>query len=138
MDFSQINFIALIVVTVISFGIGSLWYSPVLFGKKWQQELGFTDEYIREANMVKIFGSSFVLIFLMNFGLAFIFTFVDRPEFSYMQGAMYGGFMGLFFIGTSYGVNMLYQRKSITLWAIDAFYQIIYLVISGAILAVWK
>jgi multisubunit Na+/H+ antiporter MnhB subunit len=137
MDFSTINFLAVIVVTIISFAFGSIWYGP-LFGKKWQKELGFTDEYIREGNMAKIFGSSFVLIFLMNFGLAFIFTFVERPEFGMIEGAMYGGFIGLFFIGTSTGVNMLYQRQSFSLWAIDSFYQIIYLTISGSILAIWK
>lgn len=137
MDLSTINFLAVIVVTVISFAFGSIWYGP-LFGKKWQKELGFTDEYIKEGNMAKIFGSSFVLILFMNFGLAFIFTFVERPEFGMLDGALYGGFIGLFFIGTSMGVNMLYQRQSFSLWAIDSFYQIIYLTISGSILAVWK
>ena len=137
MDLSTINFLALLVVTVISFAFGSIWYGP-LFGKKWQKELGFTDEYIKEGNMAKIFGSSFILILCMNFGLAFILSFVDRPEFSALDGAMYGGFIGLFFIGTSTGVNMLYQRQSISLWAIDSFYKIIYLTISGSILAVWK
>lgn len=138
MNIYDINYIALVIATVLSFVLGSLWYSPILFGKKWQQELGFTDEYIREANMIKIFGSSFILIFLMNFGLAFIFTFVNREEFGLLDGALYGAFVGLFFIGTSYGVNMLYQRRSLTLWAIDSFYQISYLSISGSILAYWR
>ena len=138
MDFSSINYIALLVVAVISFALGALWYNPILFGKKWQSELGYSDEDLKDANMAQIFGTSFVLILLMNFGLAFIFSFVSREEFGAIDGAMYGAFIGLFFIGTSYGINMLYQRKSFTLWLIDAFYQIVYLSISGAILAVWK
>lgn len=137
MDLSTINFLAIIVVTIISFVLGSLWYT-VLFGKKWQKEVGLSDDDIKNDNMAKTFGTSFVLMFLMNFALAFIFSFVDRQDFDFAQGAMYGAFIGLFFNGLSYGINMLYQKKSFSLWLIDSSYQILYLAVSGAILAVWK
>lgn len=88
--------------------------------------------------MAKTFGTSFVLMFLMNFALAFIFSFVDRQDFDFAQGAIYGAFISLFFNGLSYGINILYQKKSFSLWLIDSSYQILYLAISGSILTVWK
>jgi hypothetical protein len=51
---------------------------------------------------------------------------------------LYGFLIGIFFISTSYGINMIYQRKSFLLWAIDSGYQVLYLAISGAILGAWR
>jgi hypothetical protein len=138
MELSNINFLALAVAAIISFAIGSVWYSPVLFGKMWQRELGFTEEYLSKGNMALIFGSSFVLIFLMNAGLAVILQGHASRDITAMTGLLYGLLIGLFFIATSIGINMLYQRKSFTLWAIDAGYQVFYLAVSGAILGAWK
>jgi hypothetical protein len=50
----------------------------------------------------------------------------------------YGLGFGFFFNAMSIGINMIYQRKSFTLWAIDAGYQVVYLGISGAILGAWR
>ena len=138
MELSNINFLALAVAAIASFGLGSLWYSPVLFGKAWQNALGFTDEYLKKGNMAVIFGSSFVLICLMDFGLAVILQGHAGRDVSALSGLVYGILMGLFFVATSIGINMLYQRKSFTLWAIDAGYQVLYLGITGAILGAWR
>lgn len=56
MDFSNINFLAVLVSALASFAIGSLWYSPLLFGKAWQKAVGLTDEKIKSSNMIKTFG----------------------------------------------------------------------------------
>ena len=138
MELSNINFLALAVAAIASFGLGSIWYSPILFGKAWQNALGFTDEYLKKGNMALIFGSSFVLIFLMDFGLAIILQGHAGRDISALSGLLYGLLMGLFFVATSIGINMLYQRKSFTLWAIDAGYQVLYLGMTGAILGAWR
>jgi hypothetical protein len=138
MELSNINFLALAVAAIASFGLGSLWYSPLLFGKAWQNALGFSDEYLKKGNMALIFGSSFILIFLMDFGLAIILQGHAGRDVSVLSGLLYGILAGLFFVATSIGINMLYQRKSFTLWAIDAGYQVLYLGITGAILGAWR
>jgi hypothetical protein len=138
MELSNINFLALIVAAIASFGLGALWYSPVLFGKVWQNAVGLTDESLQKANMAVIFGSSFVLIFLMDFGLAIILQGHATRDITAYSGMLYGLLIGLFFIATSYGINMIYQRKSFILWAIDSGYQVLYLGITGAILGAWR
>ena len=138
MEISSINYLAVLVAALASFALGSLWYSPVLFAKSWQSTLGFTNEYLKKGNMAVIFGSSFVLIFLMDFGLAFILQAHPKTEFNLFSGIGTGFFTGIFFVATSIGINMLYQRKSFKLWAIDAGYQVLYLTMSGAILGTWK
>ena len=138
MEFSNINFLALIVATIVSFGLGAIWYSPVLFAKTWQREVGLSDETLKKANMAVIFGSSFLLILLMNFGLAVILQGHATRDLTALSGMIYGLLIGLFFIATSYGINMIYQRKSFALWAIDSAYQVLYLGISGLILGAWR
>jgi hypothetical protein len=138
MEISNINFLALAVAAIASFALGAIWYSPVLFARPWQNALGFTDEYLKKGNMAVIFGSSFVLIFLMNTGLAVILQGHAGNDVSALSGALYGFLIGVFFVATSIGINMLYQRKSVLLWAIDAGYQVAYLTVSGAILGAWR
>ncbi len=44
---------------------------------------------------------------------------------------------GLAFNAMTIAMNYLYQRKSFTLWAIDAGYQILFMSLMGAILGAW-
>ena len=74
----------------------------------------------------------------MNFGLAVIVQGHAGKDVTVLSGALYGFLIGLFFVATSIGINILYQRKTFTLWLIDAGYQVIYLTISGAILGGWR
>ncbi len=138
MDFASVNFLAVAVAAIASFALGALWYSQALFGKLWQQELGFTDEYLQSANLGKIFGSSFVLMFIMALGMALLLGAHSPDKVNLMFGLSQGLFIGLIFVGTSMGINMLYQRKSFKLWLIDALYQIVFLTIMGTILGAWR
>ena len=40
----HINILAVIVAGIVTFGIGALWYSPLLFGKHWMQFNGVTPD----------------------------------------------------------------------------------------------
>ena len=137
MEFANINFLAVLVSAIVSFALGALWYSPVLFGKTWQRELGFSDEDLKGANMGKIFGSSFVLMLIMGLGMAMLIQGHFDQEITWLSGLKHGIYIGLVFVGTSMGINMLYQRKSLKLWFVDAGYQIVFLGIMGAILGAW-
>lgn len=138
MDFSNINFLAVLVATIASFAFGALWYSPVLFGKIWQKELGYTDEYLKTHNMVKIYGTTFVLTLIMAIGVAVLLNSGVGGEMSLVSGLKVGLFAGLVFVGTSTGIHYMYQSKPLKLWAIDSFYQIFFLGIMGAILGAWR
>lgn len=137
MDYSNINYLAVLVCTVIAFVLGALWYSA-LFSKTWQKEVGLTDQQLKNANMIQIFGSSFILMLVMIFGLAVLLNMTLKNENGFMSGFTFGLWVGVVFNAASYGINMLYQRKSLKLWLIDSCYQILFLAISGGILSIWK
>ncbi|MCA9386304.1 DUF1761 domain-containing protein [Candidatus Dojkabacteria bacterium] len=138
MDFSDVNFLAILATGVINFVVGMAWYSPVLFGKIWQRESGLQDSDMKNANMPLIFGTSFVLMTFMSLGLSLLLRTVDPEVLTWALGAMHGFMMGAFFCGTAIGINYLYQRKSFKLWLIDASYILCYLTVAGALLAVWR
>lgn len=137
MDFSNINYLAVIVAAIAGFALGSLWYGTALFGKAWQKELGFTDEYLKEGNMAKIFGFAFLLMIVMSLGMSFLIRGHFGGEVDMLSGLKHGFYIGLVFVGASMGINMLFQRKSMKLWFIDAGYQILILCIMGAVIGAW-
>ena len=70
MDFFTINWLAVLAATASAFVLGGLWYGPI-FGKAWMAEMGFTEEELKEANMAKIYGTAFVLEFIIALQLAY-------------------------------------------------------------------
>ena len=59
-----INWLAVVIATVVAFAVGGLWYSKALFGSVWLEEVGLTEEAVSNTNMPRTFGSTFVLQFL--------------------------------------------------------------------------
>jgi hypothetical protein len=129
----HINYIAVIVVTILSFVIGGLWYGP-LFGKPWMKEMNMTEEDAKKANMAMIFGVSFILTFIIAINLS---AFLG-PKPDLIWGLTAGALAGVGWVSCSIGVVYLFARKSLRLFLIDAGYQIVIYVLMGGILGVWK
>ena len=130
MDLTNLPWLGIAAGTVASLVLGFLWYGP-LFGKKWQAEVGISDEEIQKSNMFKTLGLSLILTFITGVCLAYLI-----PEDSdWVHSAGLGVFIGVGFVATSIGTNYLYQRRSLRLWFIDTFYRILSLGAMGALIA---
>ena len=68
--FQNLNWLAIIAAAVSAFILGGLWYSPLLFGKRWMKETGITEETTKNANMIKIFSLALILALIASFFLA--------------------------------------------------------------------
>jgi len=134
MDLSQINYFAVVIAALISFVIGGVWYSPIMFANAWMKENGFKEEDMKNANMGKIFGTSFILALIISFNLAaFIGTQGD------LSFGLFAGFAaGFGWVAMSIGTVYLFERRSLKLFFINAGYQIVTYTIMGGILGVWK
>jgi hypothetical protein len=135
MDFSSINWLAVVVATLASFALGALWYS-LLFKNTWIREVGIPEDTMKNVNLAKIFGTCLVLTAVMGLGMA-ILTQGHGILINWKDGMLLGLFIGLCFVAPSTGINYLYQRKSFLLWAIDAGYQVAFLVLMGTIFGAW-
>jgi hypothetical protein len=94
--FQNLNWLAIIVAAVSAFILGGLWYSPLMFAKRWMKETGITEESTKNTNMTKLFGLAFVLSLIAAFFLA---MFIG-PEAGAGFGALAGFMAGLGWVFT--------------------------------------
>ncbi len=132
--FAQVNWLSVIVSALAAFAIGGLWYSPVMFGNVWQKLIKLSDEEIKKANMLLIFGSTFIL----NIIGAFVLDMFIGPQATMWFGLTAGLIVGAIWVGSSMAINYLFARKPFRLFLIDAGYFITFYCIMGIILGVWK
>lgn len=135
MDISGINWLAVLVSTALFYGIGGLWYSPLLFGNIWMKEIGVTKENAKKVNMVKIMSITLLLSFIMVTNLAF---FINDPSINASEGALYGFLTGFGWVAMAQILTALYEMRSWKYMFIHASYMIIGFTLSGLILGVWK
>ena len=129
----EINYLAILASALASFLLGGIWYSPVLFSRVWQREAGVTDEQLKNANMAKIFGLAFVCCLIA----AFVFAMFLGPRPSLALGLGAGFSAGLCWVGSSFGINYLFERKSLKLFLINGGYHTLQFTLIGLILSLW-
>ena len=130
----HLNYFAVLLSALSTFLIGGLWYSPVVFGKAWMRENGFKEEELKQSNMIKIFGLTFFLSLIAAVNLAMFLGPEDKP----VMGALWGFLAGFGWVATFVGTHYLFERKSFTLFLINAGYSVVALTVMGTILAAWK
>ena len=129
----QVNYLAIIAAGIAAFVLGGLWYSPALFGRAWQREVGLSDDTLKHGNMAVIFGSALVLSLIA----AFVFAMFLGPRPSMPLGLGAGFSAGLCWVASSFGINYLFARRSFKLFAIDGGYHTLQFTLIGVILALW-
>ncbi|HEY2090333.1 MAG TPA: DUF1761 domain-containing protein [Thermoanaerobaculia bacterium] len=129
----NVNFLAVLAAAVSAFVLGGLWYSPALFGRRWQAATGLSDADLRERNPALIFGGAFVLSLIA----AFVFAMFLGPRPSLALGIGAGASAGLCWVAASFGINYLFERKSLPQFVINAGYHTLQFTIYGLILGLW-
>ena len=123
------NLLAILVAAAAGFLVGGLWYGP-LFGKAWMAENGFTEDGLKNANMLKIYGLTFAFSVVSAVFLGHLLAFFDTGPRSTM---MISTGIALGYIVPAIGTNYLFARKSGKLFAIDAGYWVVFYAAMGAV-----
>lgn len=132
----NINYLAVLVSSILAFGIGSLWYGP-LFSKLWMKESGFTEEFLKkDFNPAKTFGLAFVGHFFIGLVVAYFISLTNAQTIS--DGIRVSSTAWFGFMFSTLFINQLFQRKSFTLLSIDAGYHFVNMIIFGIILILWR
>lgn len=128
-----INWLAVVVATVIAFAVGATWYSKALFGNAWMEEVGLTEETMNSTNMPVTFGGTFVLQFLSMTALAACLG----SDSTWLSGLEAGLLIGVFWVATAYGITYLFERRTMRLFMINGGYYVVLFAIVGTVLGYW-
>jgi hypothetical protein len=137
MGYLHINILAVIVSAIVTFGIGALWYSPLLFGKQWVEFNAVSPDKVEamRKNAPRLYGLSFVcyLVMAAMFAVLLRMTHIEHI----LGGAKLGFLLWLGFVATVGLTASLYAGRSMKAYALDAGYQLVFLVVMGLILLIW-
>ena len=131
----QINYLAVGVAALVTILIGAVWYSPLLFGNLWLKANGYTQEQMREKTGRALMVSLFCYL-VMAFVLSVLVSYADVS--TVLQGAFLGFLVWIGFLATLGLTAHVYSEKPLSIYVIDAGYQLVYAVAMGVILAAWR
>ena len=136
MGFAEVNYLAVGLAAVLSFALGMLWYSPLLFANAWMAGQGYTQDDLQR--MQAGMGPTYALSFVCWFVMATILAVIARH---FGEGVAPTLHVGLhLWLGFSATVGLTSNRfsdKPLSLWAIDAGYQLASIAVMAVVLGLW-
>ena len=138
-DLSQINYLAVFVLGIATFLLGGLWYGP-LFGKVWIRGHNWSEEKVKEMQAklspAKFFGGMIVADIVIAFTVAVLVVNLNVKHV--FGGAMLGLIVWAGPAAAIQFTSHLASDRRISAYLVDVSYQLIYLVMMGAVLAYWR
>jgi hypothetical protein len=134
----HINYLAVLVAGVVIFMLGGLWYSRLLFAKRWVSLQGKTMEEMSAA------GGSMPVMYIQAFLCALITAWVMDivigflPLLDVVRALKLAVICWLGFAAVTSYATVLFSGKPRSLWLIDTSYNLVSFVIAAAILASWR
>ncbi len=134
----SLNYFAVVVVAIVGFLLGWLWYSPLLFAKPWMVEMKFTKETMDacKPQMASLMGRGLAYTVLSTLGLAALVSTYGST--TCLSGAKFGFFVGALVVGTRLLNGSLWEMRSTKLQLITVGHEVALFTMQGAILAYWR
>jgi hypothetical protein len=141
MKFMGVNLWAVLVSALATMVIGFVWYSPLLFARRWMVLMGYDpDDKAKIAEMQKSAGPSYMLSLVASLlsaavlGKIIAIATINTP----LYGLKMGLAVWLGFVTTVQLTNSLFSRQPAKLYAINTGYQLVCFLAMGAIMGAWR
>lgn len=137
----EVNYLAVLLAGVVSMALGFLWYSPLILGKQWMKERGFTKDSLKKAQkeMGKLYALSFVVSLITAYVLSHVMNLSEYFfHYPFLQTGLTTAFwMWLGFVmPVQLTATIFSDKKNWKLFGIDTGYQLISLIAMGVVIAV--
>jgi len=132
---ANINWLAVGAAAVASMIIGALWYSPIMFGKRWMKELGVTEEDLKESNNAMLYIGSLILAVIIAVGINYVMLISEATGI--IEGLKIGLITAICFAGTTMATNHIFERRSFTFTVILVSHWTVYFAVAGIIIGAW-
>lgn len=132
---SNLNYLAIVVSSMIYFGLGSVWFGP-LFGKQWLRLVGLTLTEEDKKNAIFMFTKTFLLDFFITFSTALILLLTKSETTA--DALKVSAIIGLGFVIAPFLGNYMYAKRSMRLFLVEGFYHVICIAVVSIILTMWR
>jgi hypothetical protein len=140
MNFSSINWLAVVVCVIVSMIVGSLYFNPKTFFPAWWKAIGKTDKDSPQmSNMGMVWGLTILASFVQAIFMALMVNAMGSmtPGGATLgSGAMAGLILWLGFVVPSSLTNKIFANQ-LKAWVIEIGNHLITFVLFGAILGAW-
>jgi hypothetical protein len=130
-----INWLAVIVAAIIRLAVGAVWYSPVAFGKAWQKTVGITQDQMMGA-MPRAIAVDAVGSLIMAFILLHAVVYAGGNTL--LLGAAIGALNWLGFVAVVLVATNVYEQRPLRSAYLGAGFNLVAMVLMGALLAIWR
>jgi len=135
-----VNYLAVLVAGVLIFVLGGLWYSPVLFAKRWMALMGKTEEQLRAgaagSSMPVLYGLAFVSGLVSAWALAVVLN--HFPPLTLGRAAAVGVLCWLGFAAPTSFATAIFSQTPKPLWLLNSGYNLVSFVLAAVLLTVWR
>lgn len=130
-----VNYVAVVAATFASMVLGTLWYSNVTFGKQWMELVGLTKKDVENGRTLPML-LMLVGALVASYTMAHFVSFTGAKTLA--DGARTGAWIGIGFVFTAALGESIFAHRPARLLAINGGFQVVNLMLIGAILAVWR
>lgn len=128
MIYTHIDFLTVIIASVLNMVIGFFWYSKWLFGDVWLKFSGLNPKEIKGANITFLF--AFISSLITAFFIEVLETSLSIT--SVTDGMLLGLLLWLGFVATTQINSVLFGKRPFQLFLVDTGYKLLsFLVMSG-------
>jgi hypothetical protein len=130
--------VCILVVSVVGFLFGAVWYSPFLFVKPWMEEAKITPEMWKGKPGLgpKLMVGTFVLTVISTTTLAALMA--THHTSGGLKGAEFGLMVGAGLVAARHATNALFELKTLRHYLIVSGFDVALCVLQGAILGAWR
>ena len=118
MDQFQVNLFAILLAVIYNIIVGSIWYSPLLFGNRWMELLGIRKDETQGGMTPSIILGALGVALIEAFGLSLLQNFTGMDGFF---GSLFTGLFAwaAFLVPPSFN-HVLYEKQPRALFMINA------------------
>lgn len=133
--FSTINELAVLVSALLALAIGSVWYSPLVFGKHWQKAAGLTDTDLELTGTD--LARSLIVAFLSNTVVLFIIAYLLRLAETYALPRTELALGVVALLGASIVSMVVWEKRSLMYLIIHAGYVALVVITGVCVIGYW-
>ncbi len=134
LEINDLNYLAILLAVLVNVGVGSWWYSPAGFGKKWTKYSKVDMMKSPKQETQRAIAVVFIGAIIQAVVLAVVLKSIQADTIT--EGLITSFILWLGFVAATSIGDDLYSRKGWSYWWINASFFLVTMLVNGAIIAV--